>query len=293
MNVIEVKELVRYFGIMRGVANLDLQVPQGSVFGLLGENGCGKTTAINLIMGALMPNQGTVQVFGEDPMMMQPATRGRIGYLADEMELPAWMTLAEGIRTHSSFFPQWDNDEVWRLMKSFELSADQAFGQLSKGQKRRFLIALIIAQRPDLLILDEPSGGLDAAVRRQFLDLLIELASQREITILIASHILSDVERVVDHVAFVKDGRTVRQASLEDLKTSVKRLCLPLGTERYEIEKRFDILSLCEKSGALLATVGNFDPERLDGLECKIEHLNLEELFLLHNTLGEKEKVAS
>ena len=90
-------------------------------------------------------------------------------------------------------------------------------------------------------------------------------------------------------MAFVKDGRTVRQASLEDLKTSIKRLCLPADTKRHEIEKRFEILSLREESGALLATVGDFDPARLEGLECRVEHLNLGELFLLHNSLGEKE----
>ena len=135
--------------------------------------------------------------------------------------------------------------------------------------------------------------GLDAAVRRQFLDLLIELAGARNITVLIASHILSDVERVVDHVAFVKAGRTVRQGALEDLKTSVKRLCLPGETPRYEVERRFEVLAWREESGALLATVADFEAERLQGLDCRIEHLNLEELFLLYNTAGEKKKVAS
>ena len=145
----------------------------------------------------------------------------------------------------------------------------------------------------DLLILDEPSGGLDVAVRRRFLDLLLDLANQRDITVLIASHILSDVERVVDHVAFVKDGRIVSQARLEDLKTRVKRLCLPASTRRYDIEKRFDIFSYCAQSDTLLATVSNFDSERVQGLDCRVEHLNLEELFLVYNTLGKHERVAS
>jgi len=293
MNVIETEELVRYFGAARAVAGLDLQVPQGSIFGLLGENGCGKTTSINLIMGALVPHQGKVHVFGEDPLTMAPATRARIGYLADNMELPAWMQLAEAIRVHGSFFAQWDPDEVWRLLQTFDVEPNQAFGNLSKGQKRWFLIALIVAQRPDLLILDEPSGGLDVAVRRRFLDLLLDIASQRAITVLIASHILSDVERVVDHVAFVKDGRIVSQARLEDLKTQVKRLCLPMKTRRADIERRFDVLSLSEQSDTLLATVSNFDNERVQGLDCRVEHLNLEELFLVYNTLGAHERVAS
>ena len=293
MNVIETEQLVRYFGAARAVAGLDLQVPQGSIFGLLGENGCGKTTTLNLIMGALVPHQGSVQVFGENPLTMKPATRARIGYLADNMELPAWMQLNEAIRVHGSFFAHWNGDEVWKLLETFDVPPDQSFGALSKGQKRWFLIALIVAQRPDLLILDEPSGGLDVAVRRRFLDLLLDIASQREITVVIASHILSDVERVVDHVAFVKEGRIVSQARLEDLKTRVKRLCLPASTARSEIEKRFEVLFMREQSDTLLVTVSDFDHERVEGLDCRVEHLNLEELFLTFNKLGDKGRVAS
>jgi ABC-2 type transport system ATP-binding protein len=293
MNVIETRDLTRYFGAVRAVAGVDVKVPKGSIFGLLGENGCGKTTAINLIMGALIPNEGTVSVFDEDPLAFTPATRARIGYLADEMALPSWMTLGEAIGVQSSFFEQWDNDALWKLLKTFDLHADQSFGQLSKGQKRWFLIVLIVAQQPDLLILDEPSGGLDVSVRRQFLDLLVELANEREMTVLMASHILSDVERVVDHVAFIKDGKTVCQSGLEDLKTRVKRLCLPVGIHRHEIEKRFSVLSMREQSDVLLATVENFVPESLSGLECRVEHLNLEELFLVYNTLDNKGEMDS
>ena len=176
MNVIETCGLSRYFGAVRAVAGMNLTVPRGSIFGLLGENGCGKTTAINLMMGTLVPNEGRVSVFDEDPLDFTPVTRARIGYLADEMTLPSWMTLGEAIGVQSSFFEHWDNDTLWQLLKTFDLHADQIFGQLSKGQKRWFLIVLIVAQRPDLLILDEPSGGLDVSVRRQFLDLLVALA---------------------------------------------------------------------------------------------------------------------
>jgi ABC-2 type transport system ATP-binding protein len=293
MNVIETCDLTRYFGAVRAVSGMDLSVPKGSIFGLLGENGCGKTTTINLIMGALVPHEGTISVFEEDPLSFTPATRARIGYLADEMALPGWMTLGEAIGVHASFFERWDNDRLWQLLKRFDLHADQTFGQLSRGQKRWFLIVLIVAQQPELLILDEPSGGLDVSVRRQFLDLLVELVNEREITVLMASHILSDVERVVDHVAFIKAGRTVCQSGLEDLKTRVKRLCLPVGIHRYEIEKRFDVLSMREQSGTLLATVADFDPESLSGLDCRVEHLNLEELFLVYNLLDKKVETAS
>ena len=150
-----------------------------------------------------------------------------------------------------------------------------------------------MAQRPDLLILDEPSGGLDVSVRRRFLDLLLDLANERDITVLMASHILSDVERVVDHIAFIKDGRTVCQSNLETLKNRVKRLCLPLDTPHHELDKRFQVLSQQERSGALLVTVANFQPGRLDVLNGRVEHLNLEELFLVYNTLTSQTQVAS
>jgi len=293
MNVIETCGLVRYFGAVRAVAGMDLAVPRGSIFGLLGENGCGKTTAINLMMGALIPNEGIVSVFEEDPLAFSPATRARIGYLADEMALPSWMTLGEAIAVHASFFERWDQEALQKLLKTFDLHANQTFGQLSKGQKRWFLIVLIVAQQPELLILDEPSGGLDVSVRRQFLDLLVDLANEREMTVLIASHILSDVERVVDHVAFVKDGKTVCQSGLEDLKTRVKRLCLPGDTHRHEIEKRFNVLCAREQSGTWLATVSDFKQECLSGLECRVEHLNLEELFLVYNQGGAAQEAAS
>ena len=115
----------------------------------------------------------------------------------------------------------------------------------------------------------------------------MELASEREITILISSHILSDVERVVDNIAFIKHGRLLRQAGIEDLKSGVKRLCLPKGFEMSQIQDRFSILSTREESDALLVVVDGFEPEKLDGVECRVEHLNLEELFLVYNRMGE------
>lgn len=286
MNAIETRGLTRYFGPTRAVSGLDFEVPQGHVVGLLGENGSGKTTTINLIVGALVPNEGTVRVLDVDPLEMEPSVRARIGYLADEVELPSWMKLREAMGVHSSYFQDWDGDRAWELIEKYQLDLDQPFGTLSKGQKRRFMLTLVIAQQPDLLVLDEPAGGLDVGVRRQFLDLLMELASEREITILISSHILSDVERVVDNVAFIKHGRLLRQAGIEDLKSGVKRLCLPKGFETDRLGDHFSILSTRAESDALLVVVDGFKPEKLDGIECRVEHLNLEELFLVHNQMA-------
>jgi len=253
--------------------------------GLLGENGSGKTTTIRLIMGMLVPSYGEVSVFGEDPLYMQPATRARIGYIADEMGLPDTMTLGDGMRLHASYFPTWDNAFAGRLLKRFDLYTGMHFGTLSKGQKRRYLLALIVAQRPEFLVLDEPAGGLDTVVRRQFLDLLIELANERALTVLISSHLLPDVERVVDRVAFVKAGRLVTQGALEDLKSNVKRLIFQSGDDVWRGRERFHVLKEDRGQGAIRLVVDNYSEEKAAGLFCTTEHLNLEELFLVYNGL--------
>jgi ABC-2 type transport system ATP-binding protein len=283
MNVIEINGLVRFFGATPAVTGLDLTVPRGSVVGLLGENGSGKTTTIKLIMGALVPNQGTVHVWGEDPLDMPPATRARIAYIADEMAVPGWMKLQEAMALHASYFGHWDQVMADSLMKDYELTGKQAFGGLSKGQKRRFFLVLALAQQPDLLVLDEPAGGLDTTVRRQFMDALMELAANRAVTILISSHILPDVERVVDTVAFIKRGRLLEQAALEDLKAHVKRICLSRDDDLETLQQRCSVRDTRKESGALLVTVDDFDEGKLEGIDCRVEHLNLEELFQVYN----------
>ena len=289
MNAIEASGLTRYYGPQRGVRDLALTIPEGSVFGLLGENASGKTTTIRLAMGALFPDRGTVRTLGVDPADMPPATRARIGYVADEMEVPPWMTLREAMELQAAYFPTWDSDFARGLMRRFELEGSMVFRALSKGQKRRFILTLVLAQKPELLVLDEPAGGLDVGIRRQFLDLLMEMLAERSMTIVISSHILSDVERIVDRVGFIKDGRIVREGELEDLKSRVKRLCLPSPRQEGLLKERFTLLGLQRDQEALLAVVEDFDPARLDGLEATVEHLNLEELFLAFNTAKKTE----
>lgn len=239
-------------------------------------------------MGALVPNRGSVRTLGADPAAMPPEVRARVGYLADEMEVPGWMSLHGAMELQATYFPAWDGDFARDLMRRFELQGTMVYRALSKGQRRRFLLALLVATRPDLLVLDEPAGGLDVGVRRQFFDLLMEQAAERRVTIVISSHILSDVERIVDRVAFLKGGRLVRAGQLDDLKASVKRLVLPGASEADEtlLRQRFSVLSAHREEGALLAVVDDFDPERLTGLEATVEHLNLEELYLVFNTLA-------
>ena len=289
MNAIQAYELTRYYGKQRGVAGLNLSVPEGSIFGLLGENGCGKTTTIKLAMGALVPDDGRIRVLGGDPVEMTPSVRARVGWVADEMELPRWMSLDDAMALQASYHPQWDAEQARALMKRFDLWGTRTFGGLSKGQKRRFILLLIMAQRPDLMVLDEPAGGLDTAVRRQFVEMLLEMSSARNnetdrpLTIMISSHILSDVERIVDHVAFMKKGRVTCEGQIEDLRARVKRICLASDRHEARVRERFRVVCRRREGDGVLLTVDDFAPERLDGVEATVEHLNLEDLFLVFN----------
>ena len=284
MSIIEMSGVSRAFGSTVAVSNLSLKVPKGSVFGLLGENGSGKTTSIKMMTGALIPHDGTVRVLGVDPAGMAPEVRSRIAFVADDMALPNGMRLSEGIKLHSSYFEHWDKGYVWDRLKKYELNLSQSFGTLSKGQQRQFLLTLALAQKPELLILDEPASGLGVSVRREFLDTLMKLANEREVTILLSSHILSDVERVVDHVAFTKKGKLIRQENLEDLKCQVKRLCFTSSPDKAVLAKNFNVLSSTQEGGGYQIVIDNFSEDKINDLDCQVEHLNLEELFLVYNT---------
>ncbi len=287
MNIVEMDHAVRFFGATPAVTDMCLAVPKGSVFGLLGENGSGKTTSIKMMMGALIPQEGTVRVFGVDPLTLKPEQRARIAYIADDMGLPNWMKLSEGMALHRSYFQQWDQGVADERLERYGLRLNQSFGTLSKGQKRQFLLTLALAQQPDLLILDEPASGLDVSVRRDFLDSLMELANTREVSVLLSSHILTDVERVVDHVSFMKKGACVRQANLEDMKEGIKRLCFSENQDRDVLLQSFSILQEKQVQGGYQVVVEDFAAERMDGLDCHVEHLNLEELFLVFNALSD------
>jgi ABC-2 type transport system ATP-binding protein len=212
--------------------------------------------------------------------------------VADEMELPGWMRLREGMDLYASYFSQWRQSVADELLKRFTLDPAWKFGGLNKGHKRRFFLMLAIAQQPDLIVLDEPAGGLDPLVRNEFLDLLLEVGRERNVTILISSHILSDVERIIDEVAFIRDGRRLLQANLEDLKTRVKRIWVPNG-ELPRVKERFNVIAEEAKSNGWLVAVDDFDATQLDGLESDLQHLNLEDLFMFYNETAAVEETGA
>ena len=218
--VISISELSRTFGTKAALASVSLALPRGAVYGLVGANGAGKTTLIKHILGLLRAESGSVRVFGLDPVAEPVAVLSRIGYLSEENDLPGWMRVDELIRYSRAFYPAWDDAYAEELRQTFALDASAKIRTLSKGQRARAGLLIALAYRPELLVLDEPSSGLDPIVRRDILGAVIRTIADEGRTVLFSSHLLDEVEEVADHVTMISEGRIVLSGALDAIKES-------------------------------------------------------------------------
>ncbi len=218
--VIQLENLSRRFGQKTALEDVTLLLPRGKVYGLVGANGAGKTTIIRHVLGLLRAQSGTVRVFGLDPVADPVAVLSRIGYLSEENDLPAWMSVGELIRYTRAFYPTWDDGYAEELRRAFGLESSARIRDLSKGQKARAGLIAALAHRPELLLLDEPSSGLDPIVRRDILGAVLRTIAHEGRTVLFSSHLLDEVEEVADHVIMVSDGRVLLSGPLGELRES-------------------------------------------------------------------------
>lgn len=204
--------------------DLSIHVPAGAIYGFLGPNGSGKTTTIRLVLGLLRPQRGRITVLGDRMPVDAPKLLARVGYVPEQPHLDPTLTVREIVRFQAAFYPTWDAQRAEQLLRQFELDGERLFGRLSKGQKAKVMILLALAQQGDLLVLDEPTDGLDPVVRRDILAALIEYVSQRGATVFISSHLVHEIERICDWIAVMDDGRLVTEVPMEQLKNGTKRL---------------------------------------------------------------------
>ncbi len=230
--VVRVEGVVRRFGARTALAGATLAVPRGGVFGLIGVNGSGKTTLIKHVLGLLRPQEGTVCTFGIDPVADPVSVLKRIGYLSEENDLPGWMRVGELFRYVAAFYPDWDARFAEELRQRFALDAGAKVAGLSRGQKARAGLVTALAHRPELLVLDEPSSGLDPLVRRDILGAVVRTVAEEGRTVLFSSHLLDEVERVADRVAILNAGRVVYSATVEEFAERHRRLTLRFSEAR-------------------------------------------------------------
>jgi ABC-2 type transport system ATP-binding protein len=223
-NVVEMQGVTRAFGALKALDNIDFTVQPGCVHGLVGANGAGKTTLIKHILGLLRAKSGSVRVFGLDPVRNPVEVLVRIGYLSEERDLPEWMRIHELMRYTQAYHPKWDMDYADALIKTFELDPRHKIKTLSRGQRAQTGLIAAVAHRPDLLLLDEPSSGLDAIVRKDILKEVVRAVADEGRTALFSSHLLDEVERMSDVVTMIHKGRIVLHGGLDDIKEAHQQL---------------------------------------------------------------------
>ena len=205
--VIEVQGLSRRFGGTLALDGVDFRATQGLVHGLVGVNGAGKTTLIKHLLGLFRPTSGSVRVLGLDPVRDPVNVLRRVGYLSEHREMPEWMRIAELLRYTQAYYPGWDMHYARELLDTFGLDLTKKVGGLSQGMRAQTGLVLAVAHRPDVLILDEPSSGLDAIVRQDILDAIVRTVADDGRTVVFSSHLLDEVERMSDRVTMIHHGK--------------------------------------------------------------------------------------
>ncbi len=285
-DVIATDRLTKYYGRKCVLDGLSLRVPQGSVYGLLGRNGAGKTTAIKILLGMTQPSYGRAELFGEDAARLRPETRTRIAYLAEGHPLYRWMTIAEVVRFTRSFYPTWNDELLEQILDHFELPRRAKIRRLSAGQQAQVSLALAVAPEPELLILDDPTLRLDTVVRRDFLESMIQIIQRRGRTILFSSHILGDVERVADRIGILVDGVLRVDCPTEHFKESIRKVVLTFGGSPPEFPACDGLVNSRRVGNKLELVLANYSDEHrrlaesLSPEDIDVIELSLEEAFI-------------
>lgn len=224
MSIISCQHLTHYYGKHKIYENLSFEVPEGRILGLLGKNGTGKTTTINILSGYLKPRSGVCQIFGQDIQTMDPTLRKRIGLLIEGHVQYQFMNIEQIEKFYAQFYPgQWRRDAYYELMAKLKVAPHQMISRMSCGQRSQVALGLILAQNPDLLVLDDFSIGLDPGYRRLFVDYLREFVKAENKTVFLTSHIIQDMERLIDDCIIMDYGGILIQQPLQQLLDTLHR----------------------------------------------------------------------
>jgi ABC-2 type transport system ATP-binding protein len=283
--VLTLTNVSKSFDSKRVLDQVSLAIPPGSVVGLLGKNGTGKTTLIKCALGLLKPQLGQVHVFGEPAWTLSGAVKTRIGYVPQTPALYPWMSVRQIIDYQASFYPRWNDQLIERLLKDWNLDPSDKVGPLSVGQQQKLSILLAIGHEPELLVLDEPAAALDPEARRSFIRAVLDLVGKGR-TVLFSTHITSDLERIAERIVILERGCVAIDEDLDRLKERIKRLHI---TSRTQLPAQFSVPGALrhERNGSeALVSVPNASPELIQEIERRwevsvdIEDLSLEDIFL-------------
>ncbi len=251
--ILRIEDLRVSYGKLRAVDGLNLTVREGEIYGFLGRNGAGKTTAIRAMMGIIKPSRGRIGLLSYWGRRIGVRQKQRIGYVSQEQHFYPWMSCRALGRFVSGFYPTWDHEEFARLLSLLDLPPKRRVSHLSGGMRVKLALALALAHRPPILILDEPTSGLDPATRREFLEIIRRQARGHNRTTFFSSHLIDEVERVADRVGIIHNGRLCYEGEVAALRDSVREVC------HFRSGESWGAAAACEATAAGTVETGHAD----------------------------------
>ena len=283
-SAIKIEGLHFSYGKKQVLKGVDLEVPKGSIFGFLGRNGAGKTTTIKTLLGLQKPQAGRCVVGGLDSVTKTLEVRRRIGFMAEDQQMYGWMKVSRIIKWVAGFYPDWDYKFADELAEVLRLPKNTKVKELSKGQNSSLALLLALGHRPDIVILDDPTLGLDPIARKDFLRHVIDLLQSNNVTVFFSSHLLYEIEPVADHIAILDKGIIIKSSKTEQLRESVRKFVLkPVPEANFSrIPGILDVLKVGDK---VSITIEDCDEAKRTQLKCISANgmtemaLNLDEIF--------------
>lgn len=279
---VDIRNLTVRYGRQTAADEVQFAVPRGAVYALLGRNGAGKSSVVRCLLGLQRATAGSAAIFGEDSWKRRTSIMQRVGVVSEEADAPPEMSVAALGRFCAQIYARWDDDLLESRLRRFEVPMASRFGSLSKGQKKQVSLALALAMSPDLLVLDDPTLGLDVVARKSLFEEVIAELADRGITVLLTTHDLAGVETLADRVGILKNGRLVLDEDIEALKARFRRIrfaAQPVALEQSALRTAV----VRNWGGGAEAIVTNFNDvefERLHSANAEVSAMSLEEIFI-------------
>lgn len=279
-NILELQQVSKTFSKSNfALENVTFSLPYGSILGFVGENGAGKTTTIGCILNTIAKDSGMVKLFGKEMTDADTDMRERIGVVYDGDNFPAYWTAAQLAKVMSGFYKQWDNILFQKLLKEYKLPANQKIKQYSRGMTMKLAIAVALSHHPQLLILDEATGGLDPVVRDEMLDTFLDFVQEEDHSILLFSHITSDLEKVADYITFIHNGKLIMTVSKNDLVYNYA--VMRCKKNQFLALDPADIIVYRKRDFQIDVLVSDCKAMQRKYKEIVIDHVSVDEIFLL------------
>ncbi len=281
---IKIEGLHFSYGRKQVLKGVDLEVPSGSIFGFLGRNGTGKTTTIKTLLGLQKPQAGRCMIGGLNSIEQSLEVRKRVGFMAEDQQMYGWMKVGQIIKWVAGFYPDWDHGFADELVEVLRLSKDVKVKSLSKGQNSSLALLLALGHRPHVVILDDPTLGLDPIARKDFLRHVIDILQSNNVTVFFSSHLLYEIEPVADHVAILDNGVIIKAGRTEQLRDSIRKFVLT-PRPQADFSRLTGVLDVLRADSSISLTIEDCSAEKRDMIRrmsangVAEEALNLDEIF--------------